>query len=72
MKKVVGFLLVLCCLFSFGQEPGQFVDARDGYTYKTVTVNIVLEGDVTIQRTWMAENLRYEVPESFCYKNEPA
>ena len=70
----------LLCVLSFAvaflgfaqTEEGSFTDPRDGTTYKMVTVDILLEGDVTVKRTWMAENLRYKVDESFCYKNEPA
>lgn len=70
-------LLLIACfgILSFtasAQEYGKFTDPRDGKEYKTVTVDIILEGDVTIKRTWMAENLNYEVPDSFCYKNESA
>lgn len=70
-------LLLIACfgILTFtvsAQEYGKFTDPRDGKEYKTVTVDIILEGDVSIKRTWMAENLNYEVPDSFCYKNESA
>lgn len=75
MKKPKNLLVIVVLLISFfvdGQELGSFTDPRDGTTYKTVTLDILLEGDVTIQRTWMAQNLRYVIDDSFCYKNEPA
>ena len=69
-------LLTLLCAVGFislfGQEYGELVDSRDGQKYKIVTIDIELEGGVSVQRTWMAQNLNYQVPESFCYKNEPA
>lgn len=71
-KKLALLLSLLFCLKGFSQETGSFTDSRDGNVYKMVTLDILLEGDVTIQRTWMAENLRYEIDDSFCYKNEPA
>ena len=72
VKKLLScFLLISACVLS-AQEVGEMTDSRDGKKYKIVTVDIVLEGDVTIQRTWMAQNLNYEVPDSFCYKNESA
>lgn len=56
----------------FSQEFGELVDSRDGKTYKTVTVDIPLEGGVSITRTWMAENLDHVNEDSYCYKDEPA
>lgn len=71
-RKLFVVVLLLSSLSAFSQEFGELIDSRDGMKYKTVTIDIELEGGVTIQRTWMAQNLNFEVPDSFCYKNETA
>lgn len=74
-------LIFLASLSVFAQEAqegeskvkiGTMTDPRDGQTYDIVTLDIVLVGDVTINRTWMAQNMNYETSDSYCYVNEPA
>lgn len=72
LKNLLSVICVLAVFFCSAQEVGELVDPRDGQKYKIVTIDILLEGDVTVKRTWMAQNLNYEVPDSFCYKNEGA
>lgn len=72
VRSLLAIFLLIFAVFVYAQEIGELVDPRDGKKYKIVTVDIELEGGVFIKRTWMAENLNYEVPDSFCYGNEPA
>ncbi len=65
---ILGFIL----LFStelWSQEMGSFTDPRDGTVYKIVTIKTKLVSD-TVDRVWLAQNLRYNSPHSECYKFE--
>lgn len=53
----------------FDHSTGTFTDERDGYVYNTITFKQMFHG-VWIERTWFAENVKYNVEGSYCYKDE--
>ncbi|WP_020529189.1 FISUMP domain-containing protein [Flexithrix dorotheae] len=52
-------------------EYGEFSDSRDGKTYKAMTIVLAAESGAEIKKTWMTQNLDYDIPGSFYYDNNP-
>lgn len=59
IKQPLFFMLVASYAYVFA---GSFTDSRDGERYPTITIG---------KSEWIAENLRYNVRGSICFRNEP-
>lgn len=70
MRAFITVLILLSSLSANAQEMGTLTDTRDGFTYKTVTIKVGIATGDSVERVWMAQNLRYKSPNSECYKFE--
>ncbi len=53
----------------FSHTTSTFTDPRDGQVYTTITF-IKQHHGADIERTWFAENVKYEIEGSYCYNNQ--
>lgn len=60
MKKVSFSLALFLMVLMAWTQDGTFNDTRDGNVYKTVSL---------ANKTWFAENLKFNTANSWCYKN---
>lgn len=67
------FVLMITAVYcqnpkKFEHTTGTFTDPRDGRVYQTITF-IRHHHGADIERTWYAENVKYEIEGSFCYND---
>lgn len=61
IRYLFSIFSVSLTLVTFAQQAGTLLDPRDEQSYKTLTKDGI---------TWMAQNLNYEMPGSFCYDDK--
>lgn len=76
MKSIFLFLLssFISLSICFAQEgkPETFKDPRDGQEYKLVHLRYENIHGVLVDKVWFEENLNYNSPQSYCYKDYEA
>lgn len=70
MNKYLLIFSALIVYQSNAQKLGSFIDSRDDQTYTTVTYQIRHSEDSILEVTWMAENLKFRIDDSFCLENK--